>query len=70
MIPAPLNWQKSSFSGSGQDNACIEVAASPTGLIHLRESDDPGAILATTPAKLQTFILGAKKGEFDSRDDV
>ncbi|WP_416966070.1 DUF397 domain-containing protein [Streptomyces sp. Agncl-13] len=33
-----LYWQKSSFSGSGDGNACVEVAALPTA-IHLRESD-------------------------------
>jgi hypothetical protein len=39
-MPTPLNWQKPSFSGGGEGNACIEVAASDQGL-HLGESDEP-----------------------------
>ncbi|MDX3532717.1 DUF397 domain-containing protein, partial [Streptomyces sp. ID05-39B] len=35
-----LKWQKSSFSGGGEGNDCLELASSPTR-IHLRESDTP-----------------------------
>jgi hypothetical protein len=63
MIPTPPNWQKSSFSGSGQDNNCVEVAASPDGRrIHLRESEDPTIILTAAPAVLGTFIRAIKSG--------
>ncbi|MFD7135598.1 DUF397 domain-containing protein [Streptomyces sp. NPDC059894] len=41
------NWQKSSFSGSGDGNNCLELASTPTTL-HLRESDDPATVLTTT----------------------
>ena len=27
----PANWQKSSFSGSGDGNNCVELATTPTG---------------------------------------
>lgn len=47
----PLDWQKSSFSGSGDGNACIELAATP-GAIHLRESDTPATRLSTAPGAL------------------
>jgi len=40
-------WQKSSFS-EDQVN-CIYVTATPDRTIHLRESDKPRTILATTP---------------------
>ncbi|MFI0814607.1 DUF397 domain-containing protein [Streptomyces sp. NPDC021098] len=63
-MPASLTWQKSSFSGGGEENACVELATSPAG-IHLRESDDPGELLTTTPHRLATFIRAAKAGEFD-----
>ncbi|MDW8809668.1 DUF397 domain-containing protein, partial [Streptomyces scabiei] len=33
-----LNWQKSSYSGGGEDTSCLEIATTPTAL-HLRESD-------------------------------
>lgn len=57
-------WRKSSFSGTGPDNNCVELAATP-GAIHLRESDAPQAVLATTPPSLAAFIRAAKAGEFD-----
>ncbi|NGO41984.1 DUF397 domain-containing protein [Streptomyces ureilyticus] len=49
-----LDWQKSSFSGD-QAN-CLYVAATPTGTVHLRESDTPDAVLTTTPTTLATLI--------------
>ncbi|MFJ5100505.1 DUF397 domain-containing protein [Streptomyces sp. NPDC088554] len=58
-----LHWQKSSYSGEG--NGCVHLAAADDGSIKLVESDDPKVIVTTTPAKLHTFILGVKAGEFD-----
>ncbi|TSB26675.1 DUF397 domain-containing protein [Streptomyces sp. NBC_01525] len=55
-------WQKSSFSGEGEQ--CLETAIAD-GEILLRESDDPTVIVKTTPEKLAAFILGVKNGEFD-----
>jgi hypothetical protein len=63
MTPAPLHWQKSSYSGGGQDNNCVEVAASPDGRLHLRESEATAVILTATPASLGTFIRAIKSGE-------
>jgi hypothetical protein len=63
-VSASLTWQKSSFSGSGEENACVELATSSAG-IHLRESDDPGELLTTTPGPLGAFLRAAKAGEFD-----
>ena len=34
-MSVPGNWQKSSFSGSGDGNACLELASTPTALAHL-----------------------------------
>lgn len=61
-MPA-LHWQKSTFSGEA--NGCVYLAAADDGTIKLRESDDPGVIVTTTPEKLRAFILGVKAGEFD-----
>ncbi|MBH5335686.1 DUF397 domain-containing protein [Streptomyces pactum] len=58
-----LTWRKSSYSEAG-GNDCVELAASGTG-IHLRESDDPGSILTTTPGTLRTLVRNAKRGRFD-----
>ncbi|MFD8628662.1 DUF397 domain-containing protein [Streptomyces hygroscopicus] len=59
------DWRKSSFSGTGPDNNCVELAATKSGGIRLRESDAPRTILATTPPSLAAFIRAAKAGEFD-----
>ncbi|GGL06660.1 DUF397 domain-containing protein [Streptomyces flaveus] len=50
-----LTWQKSSFSEAGGAN-CLYVATTPTGTVHLRESDTPDAVLTTTPTTLATLI--------------
>ncbi|MGW2046681.1 DUF397 domain-containing protein [Streptomyces sp. NPDC001858] len=55
----PDNWQKSSFSGFGDGNNCLELASSPTAL-HLRESDTPTAVLATTRAPLAHLLVGIR----------
>ncbi|MER6959437.1 DUF397 domain-containing protein [Streptomyces sp. NPDC000618] len=53
-----LHWQKSSYSGDSSN--CVNIAASPTGTLHLRESDEPETVLTTTPARLQALIRGLK----------
>ncbi|AEM82089.1 DUF397 domain-containing protein [Streptomyces violaceusniger] len=60
--PAP--WRKSSFSGPGETNDCVEVAAAGGG-IRIRESDTPADILTTTPGRLGTFIRAIKAGALD-----
>ncbi|MFF7992988.1 DUF397 domain-containing protein [Kitasatospora xanthocidica] len=60
-----LRWQKSSFSDTDDGSHCVELAAGEGELRHVRESDDPSAIITTSTAKLRAFILGAKAGEFD-----
>ncbi|MEI5103369.1 DUF397 domain-containing protein [Streptomyces sp. PmtG] len=54
------DWQKSSFSGGGEGNDCVELAATEGRLIHLRESDAPGVELTTTPTAL-AHLVGALK---------
>lgn len=58
-MSAPGNWQKSSFSGSGDGNACLELAFTPTAL-HLRESDTPATVLTTTPTALAHLLAGIR----------
>ncbi|MGY0060437.1 DUF397 domain-containing protein [Streptomyces sp. LZ34] len=57
-----LNWRKSSFSTSGAN--CVELAAVNDG-IRMRESDEPGTVIRTTPATLRSFIRAVKTGQLD-----
>ncbi|MFJ5301302.1 DUF397 domain-containing protein [Streptomyces sp. NPDC088350] len=58
-----LHWQKSTFSGGGEGNTCVELAAAPTTL-HLRESDTPNTELTTTATPLTHLIHRIKSGQF------
>ncbi|MCQ9134980.1 MULTISPECIES: DUF397 domain-containing protein [Streptomyces] len=51
----PDNWQKSTYSGGGDGNDCIELASTPAAL-HLRESDAPAAVLDSAPAAVAHFL--------------
>ncbi|WP_406352625.1 DUF397 domain-containing protein [Streptomyces sp. NBC_00658] len=52
------NWQKSTFSGDSSN--CVYVAAPTPVSIHLRESDEPDIILATSPSLLRMLIRTLK----------
>ncbi|CDR08262.1 DUF397 domain-containing protein [Streptomyces iranensis] len=58
-----LKWHKSSFSTDVHQN-CVELAAAPGG-IRIRESDEPDAVVRTTPAALGVFIRAVKAGRLD-----
>lgn len=58
-----VNWRKSTFSGHA-DNNCVELTCTD-GKVLVRESEDPAAVLTTTPASLGTFIRAAKRGGLD-----
>ncbi|WP_324618138.1 DUF397 domain-containing protein [Streptomyces sp. RTd22] len=62
--PRPSRTRSAGPRRSGEANACVELATSPAG-VHLRESDDPGELLTTTPGPLGAFIRAAKAGNFD-----
>jgi hypothetical protein len=54
-----LTWQKSSFSGSGQ-NDCLEIASTSTGGLHFRESEDPGTVLSPDHRALRALLSHIK----------
>jgi Domain of unknown function (DUF397) len=59
-------WQKSSFSGNGNNN-CVEMASLPTGEIAMRNSRDPnGPTLIYTQAEVDALIRGVRNGDFDN----
>lgn len=59
-------WQKSSFSGSGDGNNCVEVAAFDDD-IRLRESDDAATDLAVGSAVLAAMLRYVKSADFTPR---
>jgi hypothetical protein len=48
-------WQKSSFSGGGDSDDCLEIAACPD-TVYLRESDEPAAAITTARPQLAALI--------------
>ncbi|MEU6822592.1 DUF397 domain-containing protein [Streptomyces atriruber] len=50
-------WQKSSYSGGGEGNECIELAKEEHELL-LRESDEPDHILTLAPHALAALLRG------------
>lgn len=62
-MSAPVEWQKSSFSGGDGPN-CLELARGD-GKILIRESEDPGAVITTDAARFAAFLRGVRSGEFD-----
>ncbi|GAA1964654.1 DUF397 domain-containing protein [Kitasatospora viridis] len=58
------NWQKSSSSSQDGGNS-VEVSVNGDGLIEIRESASPAAIVVTTRTKFALWLEGVKRGEFD-----
>ncbi|MFD8736835.1 DUF397 domain-containing protein [Streptomyces sp. NPDC059618] len=54
-----LNWQKSTYSQEA--SSCVFVAATPTGTVLLRESDEPEAVLVTGPRQLAELIAALRR---------
>ncbi|MFE7041181.1 DUF397 domain-containing protein [Streptomyces atratus] len=54
-------WQKSSFSGGGDGNDCVELAAAGDR-IRLREGDDPGTELLVTSEAFAGLVRDVKDG--------
>ncbi|MFF2199258.1 DUF397 domain-containing protein [Streptomyces sp. NPDC058145] len=56
------NWRKSSYSGSGDGNACVEIADSPTR-IAVRDSKNPSAGTLAFPPEVFAHFIEIVKGE-------
>ncbi|MFB7459834.1 MULTISPECIES: DUF397 domain-containing protein [unclassified Streptomyces] len=55
------SWRKSSYSGSGDGNACIEIAHRPTH-IAVRDSKAPARATLSFPAAAFAAFLDSLKG--------
>jgi hypothetical protein len=64
-----LMWQKSSFSGMGADNNCLELTTFPHGPA-LRESEESGLVLSTTPARLRALLTAVRADSFAEISEV
>ncbi|MFC4911936.1 DUF397 domain-containing protein [Actinomadura gamaensis] len=58
-----VRWRKSSFSGGGSDEACVEVARLGDG-VGVRDSRDPGgARLVVSSAAFGGLVGRVRRGE-------
>ncbi|MFI6565388.1 DUF397 domain-containing protein [Streptomyces sp. NPDC050534] len=53
-------WQKSSYSGGGQGDACVEIANHHTH-VAIRDSKDPARGILSLPATSFTTFINALK---------
>lgn len=60
MTTQTLSWQKSTYSN--ETGNCVELAATARGAVLIRESDEPGVVLSTTPTALARFLQSIKHG--------
>ncbi|MFF7546010.1 DUF397 domain-containing protein [Streptomyces canus] len=61
------NWRKSSYSGGGDGNACVEIATHPTR-IAVRDSKTPTrATLTFQPSAFTTFLETLKSPHSTAR---
>ncbi|MFF7728332.1 DUF397 domain-containing protein [Streptomyces sp. NPDC008001] len=56
-----ITWQKSTYSGTGDNNDCVEVAEIGD-VVALRESDAPAVVVRVAPPALGALIRTLKGG--------
>ncbi|MFF9816947.1 DUF397 domain-containing protein [Streptomyces sp. NPDC014006] len=63
------HWRKSSYSGGGDGNACVEVAPRRTR-VAIRDSKTPAGAILTVPAgAFSTFVDALKNGPYSTVTD-
>ncbi|MER5902063.1 DUF397 domain-containing protein [Streptomyces mirabilis] len=67
-MTAPDNWRKSSYSGEGDGNECVEIANSPTH-IAIRDSKTPARATLTIPTEAFTTFIDALKATHSTVTD-
>lgn len=65
-MDTPGNWRKSSYSGPGDGDSCVEIANHRT-LIAIRDSKNPThGTLAFPPTAFATFLKSLKATDLSS----
>ena len=59
------NWRRSSYSGGGDGNNCVEIANLPT-IVAIRDSKDPARATITVPVGAFAPFVGALKARTTS----
>ncbi|MFI8187383.1 DUF397 domain-containing protein [Streptomyces sp. NPDC085946] len=59
-MDTPDNWRKSSYSGPGDGNECVEIATTPTHVL-LRDSKAPARAALAFPVSVFAPFLEALK---------
>ncbi|MGW0337500.1 DUF397 domain-containing protein [Streptomyces sp. NPDC003011] len=62
------NWRKSSYSGAGDGNECVEIANSPAR-VAIRDSKTPARATLTFPAEAFAPFLDALKSPHSTVTD-
>ncbi|MEV1077793.1 DUF397 domain-containing protein [Streptomyces sp. NPDC050211] len=62
------NWRKSSYSGEGDGNSCVEIATSPTH-IAVRDTKTPASATLTFPAGAFAAFLDNLKRDYSTVTD-
>ncbi|MGW1952425.1 DUF397 domain-containing protein [Streptomyces sp. NPDC001920] len=62
------NWRKSSYSGEGDGNNCVEIATSPTHTA-IRDSKTPARATLTFPAGAFSAFVDAVKADYSTVTD-
>ncbi|GAP51790.1 DUF397 domain-containing protein [Streptomyces azureus] len=59
-MTTPDNWRKSSYSGSGDGNACVEIANDLTRVAIRDSKDSADGVLSFTTGAFTTFVEALK----------
>ncbi|MEU6141331.1 DUF397 domain-containing protein [Streptomyces sp. NPDC047081] len=63
------NWRKSSYSGEGDGNACVEIADSPTH-VAVRDTKTPARATLTFPTgAFVTFVESLERDPYSTVTD-
>lgn len=65
-MTTPSTWKKSSYSGEGDGNSCVEISTSPTRTA-VRDSKTPARATLTFPAAAFVTFLESLKAEDSAR---
>ncbi|MEX1653470.1 DUF397 domain-containing protein [Streptomyces pseudovenezuelae] len=61
--PTPIEWKKSSYSGGGEGNDCVEIAVHPTH-ISIRDSKVVAGTTVTRPGRSLQPLRGGPQNWF------